>query len=104
MRKHYVKHGNFMNGRIKKNKGLPDGSDFEHLIPRIRNAGAYVKVLRFLDFFFFVSYLTTTLAGKLHRSTRRKPASAPLCPPQIPLVQIRDRTRAAAVGSQRLTA
>jgi hypothetical protein len=37
-------------------------------------------------------------------STRRKPATAPLCPPQIPLDQTRDRTRAAAVGSQRLTA
>jgi hypothetical protein len=37
-------------------------------------------------------------------STRRKPAPAPLCPPQIPLDQTRDRTRAAAVGSQRLTA
>jgi hypothetical protein len=33
-----------------------------------------------------------------------KTAPAPLCPPQIPLDQIRDRTRAAAVGSQRLTA
>jgi hypothetical protein len=38
--------------------------------------------------------------GKGNRSTRRKPAPAPLCPPQIPL----DQTRAAAVGSQRLTA
>jgi hypothetical protein len=35
---------------------------------------------------------------------RRKPAPAPLCPPQIPLDQTRARTRAAAVGSQRLTA
>jgi hypothetical protein len=35
-----------------------------------------------------------------NRSTRRKPALTPLCPPQIPL----DQTRAAAVGSQRLTA
>jgi hypothetical protein len=42
--------------------------------------------------------------GKGNRSTRRKPAPAPLCPPQIPLDQTRDRTRAAAVGSQRLTA
>jgi hypothetical protein len=33
-----------------------------------------------------------------------KPAPAPLCPPQIPLDQTRDQTRAAAVGSQRLTA
>jgi hypothetical protein len=38
--------------------------------------------------------------GRGNRSTRRKPAPAPLCPPQIPL----DRTRTAAVGSQRLTA
>jgi hypothetical protein len=42
--------------------------------------------------------------GKGNRSTRRKPAPAPLCPPQTPVDQTRDRTRAAAVGSQRLTA
>jgi hypothetical protein len=42
--------------------------------------------------------------GRGNRSTRRKPAPAPLCPPQIPLHQNRARTRAAAVGSQRLTA
>jgi hypothetical protein len=41
---------------------------------------------------------------RVNRSTRRKTASAPLCPPQIPLDQTRDRTRTAAVGSQRLTA
>jgi hypothetical protein len=39
-----------------------------------------------------------------HNATRRKPAPAPLCPPQIPHDQTRDRARAAAVGSQRLTA
>jgi hypothetical protein len=33
----------------------------------------------------------------------RKTAQAPLCPPQIPLDQTRDWTRAAAVGSQWLT-
>jgi hypothetical protein len=38
-----------------------------------------------------------------NRSTRRKPAPAPFCPPQIPHDQTRARTRAAAVGSQRLT-
>jgi hypothetical protein len=42
--------------------------------------------------------------GKGNRSTRRKPATAPLCPPQIPLDHTRDRTRAAAAGSQLLTA
>jgi hypothetical protein len=42
--------------------------------------------------------------GRGNRSTRREPAPAPLCPPQIPLDQTRARTRAAAVGSQRLTA
>jgi hypothetical protein len=42
--------------------------------------------------------------GRGNRNTRRKPASAPLCPIQIPLDQTRDRTLAAAVGSQRLTA
>jgi hypothetical protein len=38
------------------------------------------------------------------RSTGRKPAPVPLCPPQIPHDLTWDRTRAAAVGSQRLTA
>jgi hypothetical protein len=42
--------------------------------------------------------------GRESRSTRRKPAPAPLCPPQISLEQTRARTRAVAVGSQRLTA
>jgi hypothetical protein len=42
--------------------------------------------------------------GRGNRSTWRKPAPAPLCSPQIPLDQTRARTRAAAVGSQRLTA
>jgi hypothetical protein len=42
--------------------------------------------------------------GRGNRSTRRLPAPAPLCPPQIPLDQTRSRTRTAAVGSQRLTA
>jgi hypothetical protein len=42
--------------------------------------------------------------GRGNRSTRRKPAPAPLCSPQIPLDQTRARTRAATVGSQRLTA
>jgi hypothetical protein len=36
--------------------------------------------------------------------TGRKPEPAPFCPPQIPHNQTRARTRAAAVGSQRLTA
>jgi hypothetical protein len=38
-----------------------------------------------------------------NRSTRRKPAPVLLCPPQTPHAA-RTRTRAAAVGSQRLTA
>jgi hypothetical protein len=38
--------------------------------------------------------------GRGNRSTRRKPAPAPLCPPQIPHDQTRTRTRAAAVGIQ----
>jgi hypothetical protein len=36
--------------------------------------------------------------GRGNRGIRRKPAPAPLCPPQIPLDQTRDRTRAATVG------
>jgi hypothetical protein len=43
------------------------------------------------------------MIGRENRSTRRKPAPVPLCPPQIPHAA-RTRTRAAAVGSQRLTA
>jgi hypothetical protein len=42
--------------------------------------------------------------GRENRSTRRKAAPPLVCPPQIPLDQTRARTRAAAVGSQRLTA
>jgi hypothetical protein len=42
--------------------------------------------------------------GRGNRSTRRKPAPVPLCPPQIPHDQTRSRTQATAVGSQRLTA
>jgi hypothetical protein len=42
--------------------------------------------------------------GRGSRSKRGKPAPAQVCPPQIPLDQTRARTRAAAVGSQRLTA
>jgi hypothetical protein len=42
--------------------------------------------------------------GRENRITRKKPAPVPLCPPQIPYDQTWDRTRAAAVGSQRLTA
>jgi hypothetical protein len=43
------------------------------------------------------------IIGKGNRSTRRKPAPVPLCPPQTPHAA-RTRTRAAVVGSQRLTA
>jgi hypothetical protein len=42
--------------------------------------------------------------GRGNRSTRRKPALAPLFPPQIPLDKTRARTRTATVGSQRLNA
>jgi hypothetical protein len=42
--------------------------------------------------------------GRGNRSTRRKRAPVPLCPQQIPHVLTGARTRAAAVGSQRLRA
>jgi hypothetical protein len=42
--------------------------------------------------------------GRGNRSTRRKPALAPLCPPQIPICQTQAWTQATVVGSQRLTA
>jgi hypothetical protein len=42
--------------------------------------------------------------GRGSRSTRRKPAPVPLCPPKIPHGLTRAPTRAAAVGSRRLTA
>jgi hypothetical protein len=42
--------------------------------------------------------------GRGNRSTLRKPAPVPLCPPQIPHNLTWDRTRAAAMGSRRLTA
>jgi hypothetical protein len=43
------------------------------------------------------------MIGEGNRSTRRKPASVPLCPAQTPHAA-RTRNRAAAVGRQRLTA
>jgi hypothetical protein len=43
------------------------------------------------------------MIGRSNRSTRRKPAAVPLCPPQTPHAA-RKGTRAAAVRSQRLTA
>jgi hypothetical protein len=43
------------------------------------------------------------MIGRENRSTRRKPDPVPLCPPQVPHAA-RTRTRAAEVGSQRLTA
>jgi hypothetical protein len=43
------------------------------------------------------------MIGRGNWSTRRKPAPVPLCPPQTPHAA-RTRTRAATVGSQRLTA
>jgi hypothetical protein len=44
------------------------------------------------------------MIGRGNRSIGRKPSPAPLCPPQIPLDQTRAITRAAAVGSQGLSA
>jgi hypothetical protein len=43
------------------------------------------------------------MIGRGNRSTRRKPPPVSLCPP-LTLNAARTRTRAAAVGSQRLTA
>jgi hypothetical protein len=43
------------------------------------------------------------IIGRGNRSTRSRPAPVPLCPPENPHAA-RTRTRAAAVGSQRLTA
>jgi hypothetical protein len=43
------------------------------------------------------------MIGKGNGSTRRKPASVPLCPPQTPHAVL-TRTRVTAVGSQRLIA
>jgi hypothetical protein len=42
--------------------------------------------------------------GSGNRSTRRKPTPAPLCAPQISHDLTWARTRAAALGNQRLTA
>jgi hypothetical protein len=42
--------------------------------------------------------------GRGNRSIRRKPVTVSLCPPQFPHDQTRARTRAAALGSRRVTA
>jgi hypothetical protein len=44
------------------------------------------------------------MLDKGNRNTRRESASMLLCPPQMPHDLTRARTRAAAVGSKRLTA
>jgi hypothetical protein len=44
------------------------------------------------------------MLGRGNRSTRRKPAQAPLCPPQIPLWPDPGSNHGATVGSQRLIA
>jgi hypothetical protein len=44
------------------------------------------------------------MLSKGNRSTRRKPAPVPLCPPQIPHGLTQARTRATSVGSRRLAA
>jgi hypothetical protein len=104
---------------------------FLHLTSNIRNMGNWTLLLD--NFFFLVSLGGVRLSplgtsatvgllyqpriinddyravggmkiGRGNRSTRRKPAPVPLCPPQIPHDLTRDRTRAGAVGSQRLTA
>jgi hypothetical protein len=46
---------------------------------------------------------TGGMISRGNRSTQRKPAPMPLCPPQNPHAAL-TRTRPAAVGSQRLTA
>jgi hypothetical protein len=42
--------------------------------------------------------------GSENRSTRRKPAPVPLCPPQVPHDLTQARMQATVVGSQQLTA
>jgi hypothetical protein len=42
--------------------------------------------------------------GMGNQNTRKKTCLAPLCPPEVESDQNRARTRAAAVGSRRLTA
>jgi hypothetical protein len=44
------------------------------------------------------------IIGRGNRSTRKEPAAMSRCPPRTPHGLTRARTRAAAVGSQRLTA
>jgi hypothetical protein len=50
-----------------------------------------------------VGEIVGPMIGRGNRSTRRKPAPVPHCPPQTPHAA-RTRTRAASVGSQRLAA
>jgi hypothetical protein len=44
------------------------------------------------------------LTGEKTEELGEKPVLVPLCPPQIPHGQTRDRTRPSAVGGRRLTA
>jgi hypothetical protein len=69
---------------------------------------AYGSIHHPTSFPVFFSFLgwgeTKSIIGRKNRSTRRKPASVPLCPPQIPHDLTWARTRATALGNRRLTA
>jgi hypothetical protein len=84
---------------ISKSRQQSASSDFLFGVLSVPEGG-YVLFLRNLS---DCGAIGGMKIGRGKRSTRRKPAPAPLCPPQIPLDHTQDRTRAAAVGSRRLT-
>jgi hypothetical protein len=55
-------------------------------------------------YYYYCGAIGGMQVGSENGSTRRKPVPVPLCPPQILHDLSRARTRAAAVGSRRLTA
>jgi hypothetical protein len=65
-------------------------------------------LLRPLTVLFFqtmiLELLVNCIISKGNFRTRRKPAPVPLCPPQLPHEMIQAQTRAAAVGSRRISA
>jgi hypothetical protein len=87
----FVSHVLFL---FRRNKTIGDNIILKFFLIRIVWGGVQTGSTRHVSHFWPI--------GTENRSTRRKPAPAPLCPPQIPLDQTRARTRAAAVGSQRL--
>jgi hypothetical protein len=82
----------FLNSNSGRSNPIRSTRHYDHQWPIVPDPGDYAD-----------GEIGGMMIGRANWSTRRKPAPVPLCPPQTPHA-VRTRTRAAAVGSQRLTA